>query len=237
MHPLLAVDLTGIGTLILAAATACLALLTRREVQNSGENIRIARDALLAQERPELSAAPSVAANAVAPQRIVSLSHYGKTTKFVGDVRVDLVEEGQVGLVSFELRNVGRGAAEIRRIRLMSLDSVREGGGPLYWEPFVEDRVRRVVAPDETLPVDLTMTTDKPSWFYRHVRNQTKLWVEVAYADLAGREEHVRWFEIQARRGLTGEWFIAGVLRDEPHRVRNLPPGAVNPFVSGGGRG
>jgi hypothetical protein len=42
MHPLLAVDLTGIGTLILAAATACLALLTRREVQNSDENIRIA---------------------------------------------------------------------------------------------------------------------------------------------------------------------------------------------------
>ena len=163
MHPRLAVDLTGIGTLILAAATPCLALLTRREVGNSDENIRIARDALLTQERPELAAAPEAPANAVGSQRTVSLSSYGKTTKLVGQVRVCLMEEGQVGLVSFELRNVGRGAAEIRRMRLMSLDSVREGGGPLYWEPNACDRVRRVVAPDETLPVDLTMTTDKPS--------------------------------------------------------------------------
>jgi hypothetical protein len=165
MYPLLAVDLTGVGTLILAAATACLALLTWREVRNSDKSIAIARDALLAQERPELAAAPPAPANAVGPQRIVSLSSYGKTTKLVGEVRVCLAEEGQVGLVSFELRNVGRGAAEIRRMRLMSLDSLREGGGPLYWEPFVEDRVRRVIAPDETLAVDLTMTTDMPSWF------------------------------------------------------------------------
>jgi len=142
MDLLAAIDLTGIGTIALAAVTGVLAFLMQRQVRSSDENIRIARDALLGQERPELAPAPAAPANAVGPQRIVSLSSYGKTTKFVGEVRVCLAEEGQVGLVSFELRNVGRGAAELRRIRLMSLDSSREGGGPLYWEPFVEDRVR-----------------------------------------------------------------------------------------------
>lgn len=227
---MIAVDLTGVGTLVLAVATFALAFFAQRQVRSSNENIAIARRALVVQERPELAAA----SQQIGPERVVSLSNYGTVTKPVGEVRVSAPHDGQVGLVSFELRNVGRGAAEIRRVRLMSLDSAREGCDALYWEPYVEDRVRRVVAAAETLPMDLAMTADKPSWFHRHLDGHTKLWVEVTYADLAGIEEHVRWFEIQARRGLSGQWFVAGVLRDKPDRVRNVPPAAFNPLLDTG---
>lgn len=130
----------------------------------TAESLRIAQATLLTEQRPELVAA----SEHQGPERHVHLLTYGPMSKRFGDVIVSAgIENGQVGVVSFEVRNIGRGPGAITRLRVMSLDTLPEGGGPMYWEPDPSFRVRIVVPAEGIAPADLVLTTDMPAWFRR----------------------------------------------------------------------
>lgn len=215
------------ATFALALATVGLAVFAalqwreaRQQREATTESLRVARATLLAEQRPELIAASEHRG----PERDVHLLSYGSTKKHFGDVMVSAqIENGQVGLVSFEARNIGRGSAAITRLRVMSLDTLPEGGGPMYWQPDPSVRVRIIVPPDGIAPVDLVMTTDMPGWFRRTVDGHLKLWVEVSYEDVAAVQAHRRWFEFRERLGTTGSWYVAQVLDHEPQPFKNVP--------------
>jgi hypothetical protein len=115
------------------------------------------------------------------------------------------------------------------RIRLMSLDTLFEGGEPAYWEPDISARRSTVVGAGGTAPVDLVLAPQPPSWFYGHMQSGHKFWVEVMYRDLGGVDEHVRWFEFWRRPKVEPVWFVGQVLRSMPSQFTNLPP--ANPLV------
>jgi len=227
----LAADLfTGWATLSLAVATFALAALAWWQLRESrGEraltekSLQIAEATLRAQQHPELIA-PTIRDER---EREVYLFTYGTLSKHVGEVivRGDL-GGGQVGVVSLDTWNVGTGAAEITRIRLMSWDTAGEGSGePHYWEPDRRDWAPVVAPPGTTAAVDMVMAPHGPDWFYRHVKSTLKLWVEVMYRELGGAEEHVRWFELRPLAYQPYPWAVVQVLRTRPEPFRNLPPG------------
>lgn len=90
----------------------------------------------------------------------------------------------------------------------MSLDTLPEGGEPMYWEPHASSRLRIIVPPAGTAPVDLVMTTDLPGWFRRTISGHLKFWVEVSYEDIGAVESHIRWFEFRERQ-TDGDWYAA----------------------------
>lgn len=232
---LIANDLfVGWSTLALAVATSLLAGIAfwqlkelRSERRITEKSLELAEATLLAQQRPELVALQEIGG----VEREVHLVTYGALLKPEGTVLVgaDLMQSN-VGVVSFEAKNIGAGGAEITRVRLMSLDTLPLGGAPVYWEPDIAERRLVVVPAGGTAPVDLVMAPTPPSWFYSHLKSGLKLWVEITYRDLGAIETHVRWFEFQQRYYDPYPWFIGQVLRSEPKQFRNLPP--ANPLVT-----
>jgi hypothetical protein len=226
--------LVGGGTLALAVATFALAGIafwqlrdSRNERRTTEKSLAIAEATLQAQQRPELIALQ--APNGV--EREVHLATYGAVLKPEGEVWVRAaLMNANVGLVSFEARNIGPGGAEITRVRLMSLDTLPQGGAPAYWEPDVPERRLIVVPASGIAPVDLVMAPTPPSWFYNHLSSPLKLWVEITYQDLGAVETYVRWFEFQQRYYQPYPWFISQVLRSEPQPFKNLPP--ANPLIA-----
>jgi hypothetical protein len=228
----MAADLfVGWATLSLAVATFALAAFAGWQLRDSREeralterSLHIAEATLRAQQQPELIASE----NRHERKREVYLFTYGTLPKEVGEVivRGDL-GAGQVGLVSLDAWNVGAGAAEITRVRLMSWDIAGEGSDqPHYWEPDARDWAPVVAPPGATVGVDLVMAPQGPGWFYRHVGSTLKLWVEMVYRDLGRVEEHVRWFELRPLAYQPYPWAVVQVLRTMPEPFRNLPPGS-----------
>lgn len=223
----------GFSTLALAVVTAILAgvaiwqlVESRTERQASAHSLGLAEATFRAEQRPELIALADI----IDAAREVHLHGYGATRKRPGQVWVGVDMLGApVGLVSFDVANIGRGAAEISRTRLMSLDTAFEGGEAVYWEPDHSVRSLTVVAAAGSAAVDLVLAPQAPSWFYGHMQSHNKFWVEVTYADLGGVEAHTRWFEFRRRLGVESVWFIAQVLREAPAPFTNLPP--ANPLV------
>ena len=227
--------LVGVGTLALAVATFVLAAVaawqlieSRNERKATEASLQLAEETFRAQLRPELIALPE----SEATWRNVHVATYGSLKKLVGHVQVGVeMMNAQVGLISFEVWNIGAGAAEIRRLRAMSLDTLSEGGGSEYWEPHPADTAPIVAPAGGSAPVDLIMAPQPPGWFYRHVKSSgLKFWVEVTYTDLGSVETHVRWFEFWQRSDASRSWFIGQVLRSEPQPWRNLPP--ANPLIA-----
>jgi hypothetical protein len=219
--------LVGFGTLALAIATFGLAGIafwqlneSRRQRAITERSLDIAEATLAAQQHPELVAFQ----DADGEPRLVHLATYGTTEKPVGAVwaRVDLMN-ANVGVISFDVRNIGAGAAEIIRMRVMSLDTLRQGGGPTYWEPDRFDRPPVLVPAGGVAPVDLVMAPNTPSWFNGHLTSSLKFWVELTYRGLGGGEIFVRWFEFQTRAYQPYPWFISQVLRTEPQPFSNVP--------------
>jgi len=158
--------------------------------------------------------------------RRVHVATYGSLDKRLGgvEVGVDLMN-AQVGLISFDVSNIGTGAAEVTSLRAMSLDTLAHGGGPEYWKPHPLDTAPIVVPAGGTAPIDLVMAPQPPGWFYRHVaESRLRFWVEVTYTDLGGVESHVRWFEFWHRSYAPYAWFVGQVRRSEPQHFSNLPP-------------
>ncbi len=219
----------GVGTLALAVATfvlAAIAFWQLREARSQREitedSLKVAEATLQAQQRPELIAFPEASGE----DRAVHIAtDYGTVVKPVGEVwaRADLMN-ANLGVVSFDVCNIGPGSAEIVRLRVMSLNTLQHGGGPEYWEPHPADRRPIVVPAGGTAPVDLVMAPSTPSWFYEHLKTNLKFWVEVSYCDLGGVENHIRWFEFQQRSYQPYPWFIGQVRRSEPQPFSNLPP-------------
>jgi hypothetical protein len=200
---------------------------SRNERRATEASLHIAEETFRAQLRPELIACPETNTTT----RRVHVATYGQLEKELGGVEVGVqMMDAQVGLVSFDVSNTGAGAAEIRRVRVMSLDTLAHGGGPEYWEPHPLDFGAIVVPADGTAPVDLVMAPQPPGWFYRHVNeSRLRFWVEVTYTDLGGVETHVRWFEFWQRSYQPYTWFIGQVRRSEPQHFSNLPP--ANPLA------
>lgn len=227
--------LVGYGTLALAVATFILALVaarqlveSRNERKASEASLQLAEETFRTQLRPELI----TAAETEAEWRNVYVLTYGSMKKLVGHAMVGIEQmNAQVGLISFEVANIGAGAAEIKRVRAMSLDTLPDGGEPEYWEPHHADTAPVVVPAAGIAPVDLVMAPQPPGWFYRHVKSSgLRFWVEITYSDLGGIETHVRWFEFRQRPDETRAWFVGQVLRSPPQPFRNLPP--ANPLIA-----
>ena len=224
----------GWSTLALAVATSLLAGIAfwqlkelRSERQITERSLEIAEATLMAQQRPELVAFQALGS----VEREVHLATYGALRKPEGAVLVDAdLLQSNAGLVSFEAENIGAGGAEITRLRLMSLDTLKEGGAPAaYWEPDLSERRLVVVPAGGTAPIDLVMAPTAPRWFYSHLSSGLKFWVEISYQDLGAVETHVLWFEFQQRYYAPRPWFIGQVLRSEPQQFKNLP--AANPLA------
>jgi hypothetical protein len=223
----------GVSTLGLALATFVLAGAAiwqlkeaRKERRAATKSLEIAEATLRTEQRPELIALEQVAGD----QREVHLAAHGSVWKRPGRILVETeILQSSVGVVSFEVLNIGRGAAAISSVRLMSLDTIAQGGDPAYWEPDISMRRLIVVPASGFAPVDLVLAPQPPSWFYGHMQSGNKFWVEIVYSDLGGVEEHVRWFEFQRRPQVEPAWFISQVLLSMPSQFSNLPPG--NPLV------
>jgi hypothetical protein len=222
----------GISTLALAVATFILAGVSvkqlkesRAERQVASRSLDVAEASFRTEQHPEL-----IASDRSGEKREVQLAAHGAIWKWPGTVWVETeMIDSQVGLVSFDVLNIGRGAAEISAVRLMSLDTVPEGGDPAYWEPDISARRSIMVGAGGIAPVDLVLAPQPPSWFYGHMQSWHKFWAEVVYSDLGGIDEHVRWFEFWRQPGVEPSWFIGQVLRSMPSQFSNLPPG--NPLV------
>lgn len=232
--PLASDSFLGLSTLGLAVATTVLAAVaiwqlieSRAERKDAARSLAVAEATFRTEQRPELVALGRASGN----RREVHLAAHGSIFKIPGEVIAEAeVLDKPVGLVSFEALNIGRGAAEISRIRLMSLDTAFENDGrPEYWGPDISARNLIVVAAGGIAPVDLVLAPQAPSWFCRHMQTGLKFWVEITYSDLGGVEQHTRWFEFQ-KRPVTGQvWFVGQVLRSMPSPFSNLPPG--NPLI------
>jgi hypothetical protein len=148
---------------------------SRAERRITEKSLEIAEATLRAQQQPELIAFQSPEGG---PEREVHLAAYGALLKPEGQVwvRVDLMN-ANVAVVSFDVRNVGAGGAEVTRVRLMSLGAQADGREPEYWEPNASEQRLAVVAAGGTAPVDLVMAPVPPRWFYSHLKYGTKLWL------------------------------------------------------------
>lgn len=228
----------GFSTLALAVATFVLAGVAiwqlkeaKAERATAARSLAIAEATFRVEQRPELIALGEVEGR----KRPVHTGASPSVWKDPGTVMAGTEFLGStVGVLSFEVLNIGRGAAEILRVRLMSLDTLFEGGDSVYWEPEIPVRRPIPVAAGGSAPVDLVLGPEPPRWFSGHMQSGLKFWAEITYSDLGGVEEHVRWFEFWRRPETEPEWFVNQVLRSVPSQFRNLPPGVpvVEPEVT-----
>lgn len=216
-------DLLAYATIGLAAGTFVLAFLAWQQLVQSRsdrklgeENLRVAQTTLSAQHRPELIPAlldPTV--------RDVLPARAGGSAPPRGGVLVTPTGDPPTQIVvSVQVWNVGRGPAEILNWRLLSLDTLPEGGELAYWKPPAWDQGRRVVPTDGYLRLN-SIVDGPPEWLTRTVTSGTKLWLEIPYCDLARNEEHTRWMELE--RQPDGNWLVVSVRLNAPKPWRNIP--------------
>jgi hypothetical protein len=225
--------LVGTGTLALAVATFLLALIAvrqlielRKERETTEASLELAERTFRAQFRPELIALRQTSESG---SRQVHVATYGSLDKPLGAVEVGLhMMDAQVAIVSFDVSNIGEGAAEITRTRIMSLDTLREGGDPVYWEAHPADTAPIVVPAAGWAAIDLILAPQPPGWFYGQIDKGLKFWVEVTYSDLSEIETYVRWFEFWQRPDASRSWFIGEVVR-QPPRGADVPMWSGSP--------
>lgn len=221
------VDAVGLGTLLLAIATAVLAWKTRtlaREAEEdrkvalrqvdtaqealseSREQTKIARQTLGAQIRPVLIDVP------------LDLSYAGPITyedfepivERPGFVQVDLSDRHAA--ISVPMRNAGTGLAMIRAVALHI-------GEPI---PSLPVTIRPAnVPPREDARVSFLVEVDHPALkAMRRIRQDKSFSLEVSYSDLAGEQMTVTRFDIYFR---SGNW--------EVRQIHFQEPGADQPFA------
>jgi hypothetical protein len=203
----------GIATLLIAVAS----LLALREAR--ADRI-LARETLAAQSRPVLlqSFPDSSKTEEVPVHAPDAISAYGSVPAFRGQpiVMAGTPFATRACVCSVPVRNGGRGTAEILSARLMSLDTLPEGGGPQY----VSARPRvNVLAPGDWTRVTADLLPEAPPWFWRTVTNLNKLWLEVTYADLDRINQESRWFELLPHPVDNKVWRLGAVLKAEPSPI------------------
>lgn len=212
----------ALGTFALAVVAALELREAQRQRGLTERSLGIAQKTLSVQQRPELVAFQREGA----PDRSVHLAGYGSISKHIGE---PWVGTAKVGVIAFEVSNIGLGPAEIVRLRVMSRNELSESGAN-YWQPHHSERPSIIVPAGSVADVDLVMAPEVPEWFYAHLSDGATFWVEVTYHRLGARDDaFVRWFEFQQRRYSTRPrerppWYIACVLRDEPPPFHTLPP-------------
>ena len=225
MVPLANDTFTGWATIGLGAVTVVLAVISVLALREAQRDRGLAKETLEAQNRPVLlrSFVDSSREDRVNIHARDAAGSYGVVTVRFGEpiVRTGLDQQSHVCVCSAVVRNVGNGPAEIRAVRLMSLDTESEGGGAQYVNGWPEVNV---LAVRDWTRIHADLLPREPPWFRRTVAHHNKLWFEVTYADLDGFKRETRWLELRPVPGNTEDWEMGRVSLQEPTEAVARPP-------------
>jgi hypothetical protein len=207
----------GWATVGLGVATLLIALFSSLALREAHADRILARETLAAQSRPVLLQAfpNSSQKETVAVHAPDAMSAYGSVEAYRGQpiVMAGTPFASHACICSVVVRNGGRGPAEILSARLMSLDTLPEGGGPQY----VEARPRvNVLAVGDWTRVNADLLPEAPAWFWRTVKNLNRLWLEVTYSDLDRISHETKWFELMPHPVDNKVWRLGAVRSGAP---------------------
>jgi hypothetical protein len=140
-------DFLDWSTFALALVTFALVVVSVLQFRDARASLEIARSTMRAQQRSTLVEAAFDSSR----EDHFEVGSQGERPILGGEVLVGYDATTDRGLMSFEVLNVGHGPAIIQGSRLVTLNTVRAGGHPAYWDGPDErlvipvDRPRRLV--------------------------------------------------------------------------------------------
>jgi len=193
----------SIATFVLALTASWSVFEVRKQRTLAEDTFAAIRDAIVKQRGSELVHV----AEELGPERLLSVPGREPIPRQSGRTLVSAADEWS--FISFDVRNVGNGAAEIETVRVLPSSPSTNGDDAASWEPvWRPTEGAMVISPDARAAIDI-VSSDPPAWFRARVEGFDPFWIQLCYCDLASGICGSRWFEIRRRRVSGPDWYVA----------------------------